>query len=70
MDLNNADKAEIFIHQHAHDLALTFLKDELINSEELTKDNIPSLKKDEIISTYEYLYSIFEDELKLSSTHF
>lgn len=70
MDFNTADKADIQLHQDAHDLAMLFLKDELLKSEEYTSNDYPSLKKDEIINTYEYLYSIFEDELKGSTIHF
>lgn len=70
MDLNNASKSDILIHQHAHDLAITFLKDELLQSGEYTNNDFPSLKKDDIISNYEQLYSIFEEELRLSSSHF
>ncbi|MDW3922277.1 hypothetical protein QI202_00375 [Staphylococcus saprophyticus] len=70
MDFNNATNADIQLHQDVHGLVLLFLKDELLKSEEYTPDDYPSLKKDEIISTYEYLYSIFEDELKGSTIHF
>ncbi|PTL04409.1 hypothetical protein BUZ18_00275 [Staphylococcus haemolyticus] len=70
MNFNDADRADIQLHRDAHDLAITFLKDELLQSEEYTPGEFPSLKKDEIMSTYEYLYSIFEDELKGSTIHF
>lgn len=70
MDFNNAENADIQLHQDVHDLVLLFLKDELLKSEEYSSNDFPSLKKDEIINTYEYLYSVFEDELKGSTIHF